>query len=241
MVLVSHSHEFLFIKTGKTAGTSVEMYLEPFCRPPGARITERTRQHKSRYGIVGARMTGHGNALTRALFPWRNHMSAADIRARLGKRRWDRYARITTIRNPFDKALSQYLWKTRSPTPQTPEELADFRAAFLEHLASYRGLADHDTLHIDGSYAATMTIRYEYLQDDLAKVCQTLDLETHGRALPHTKRTRDTGARPLAAYYDPRAIDIVRDRYAWIFERFGYAPDPADPIPDLSHDITGVA
>ena len=61
---------------------AVEMALERFCRPPGAAIEERTAQHKSRYGIVGARMTGPGTKLGRWLKPWRNHMGAGEIRAR---------------------------------------------------------------------------------------------------------------------------------------------------------------
>jgi len=33
MVLVSHTHEFIFMKTHKTASTSVEMFFERFCVP----------------------------------------------------------------------------------------------------------------------------------------------------------------------------------------------------------------
>jgi hypothetical protein len=32
-VIVSHRHRFIFIKTTKTAGTSVEMFLRQFCGP----------------------------------------------------------------------------------------------------------------------------------------------------------------------------------------------------------------
>ena len=35
MVLVSHAAEFIYMKTRKTAGTTVEMYFERFCVPPG--------------------------------------------------------------------------------------------------------------------------------------------------------------------------------------------------------------
>ncbi|WP_171321480.1 hypothetical protein [Halovulum dunhuangense] len=231
---------FVFIKTGKTASTSVEMYLERWCRPPGARITERTRQHRSRHGIVGARMTGKPSRLGRWLHPWRNHMSATEIRDRLGRDRWGAYAKITSIRNPFDKALSQYLWHTRLPEPRDLHEAAAFRPAFTAHLRAYPGLTDHHTLHVDGAYAPDLTIRYEHLAQDLSDVCARLHLQWEPDRLAVTKRTRD-GRLPLDAFYDDEAAAIVRDRYAWIFDRFGYAADPATPLPAPHHDITGAA
>ena len=33
IVIISHRHRFIFIKTGKTAGTSVEIALSKFCGP----------------------------------------------------------------------------------------------------------------------------------------------------------------------------------------------------------------
>ena len=33
-MLVSHARKFIYTKTLKTAGTSVEVFLEPYCRPP---------------------------------------------------------------------------------------------------------------------------------------------------------------------------------------------------------------
>lgn len=239
MVLVSHTHRFVFLKTRKTASTSVEMYLERWCRPPGARITERTRQRKSPFGIVGARMTGHGNLVYRRLFPWRNHMSAGEIRRRLGAERWERYAKVTTMRDPFDKVLSEYLWSTGQAMPATWDELAAFRRGFTGHLRAHPGNNDHKVLHVDGRYAADLTIRYERLADDLAETCTRLGLDWQAHALPHTKRTRPAGSPPLAAFYDPEAVAIVRDRYGWIFDRFGYAAEPGAPPQAAAHDITG--
>ncbi|KPA10844.1 hypothetical protein MHK_008953, partial [Candidatus Magnetomorum sp. HK-1] len=34
-MLVSHRHKFIYTKTFKTAGTSVESYFEPFCMNDG--------------------------------------------------------------------------------------------------------------------------------------------------------------------------------------------------------------
>ena len=40
-MLVSHRYKFIYTKTRKTAGSSVESYFEPFCMPDG----EWTQRH----------------------------------------------------------------------------------------------------------------------------------------------------------------------------------------------------
>ena len=40
-MLVSHRYKFIYTKTRKTAGSSVESYFEPFCMPHG----EWTQRH----------------------------------------------------------------------------------------------------------------------------------------------------------------------------------------------------
>ena len=39
MTLVSHDQRFIFLKTRKTAGSSIESYLMPWCLPPGVTIS----------------------------------------------------------------------------------------------------------------------------------------------------------------------------------------------------------
>ena len=56
MVAVSHSHKFIFLKTRKTAGTSIEMLLEPLCTEPNSVVTEERATSITRQGIVGRRL-----------------------------------------------------------------------------------------------------------------------------------------------------------------------------------------
>lgn len=55
MALVSYKHNFVFIKTHKTASTSAEMFLEPFCARPGHMVTMTSPPRESEYGIIGCR------------------------------------------------------------------------------------------------------------------------------------------------------------------------------------------
>lgn len=58
-MLLSHSKRFIYLKTGKTAGTSVEIFFQPYCLPE-EHICHHTPTHTmeetiSEAGIVGYR------------------------------------------------------------------------------------------------------------------------------------------------------------------------------------------
>ena len=55
-MLISHTKEFIFIKTSKAASTSIEVYFEPLCLPNDGRgIKNHRGVIISEEGIVGAR------------------------------------------------------------------------------------------------------------------------------------------------------------------------------------------
>jgi hypothetical protein len=54
-MLISHYHHFVFIKTIKSASSSVEAFFQPLCTTPGHAVTERTPALISKYGVVGRR------------------------------------------------------------------------------------------------------------------------------------------------------------------------------------------
>ena len=102
-MLVSHLKKFIFTKTKKTAGTSVESVFEPYCLPEGTwEQTHYTPERISADGIIGHRGDGGQKA------NWWNHMPAELIRNRLGEEIWDEYYKFTVIRNPFDKLVSGF-------------------------------------------------------------------------------------------------------------------------------------
>ena len=108
-MLISHRKNFIFTKTVKTAGTSVESYFEKWCLPEGEWQELHFREeHISDAGIVGKRAARPSDAT------WYNHMSAYNIRKQLGQELWDKYFKFTVVRNPFDKLLSGYFMFNRA-------------------------------------------------------------------------------------------------------------------------------
>jgi hypothetical protein len=53
-MLVSHQRKFIYTKTVKTAGSSVESYFEPYCISPEEYPLHRPGElHESEQGIIG--------------------------------------------------------------------------------------------------------------------------------------------------------------------------------------------
>ena len=102
-MLISHKKKFIFTKTVKTAGTSIESYFEPYCMPEGEWTESHARnEYVSDTGIIGYRGENRKGST------WYNHMPAVVIRDLLGSEKWDEYFKFTVMRNPFDKLISGF-------------------------------------------------------------------------------------------------------------------------------------
>ena len=242
MVLVCHPHRFIFMKTRKTAGTSVEMYLERFAIP-GDRYTgsEEVRETVTDTGILGSRLGGRRKGDT-----WYNHMPAKRVRSQLGAPTWDSYLKITTVRNPYARLLSQFLYRRGGRYPGDEREFARLRDEFVRFVKGgwfrrREWTNDLEIAGIDGRVEMDVLIRNETLHEDVEALCARLGLPWEPARLPHTKKAAgDKGRFPLALYYTPETRRIVAREFDWLLSRVPYrlpepgaadAPEDAMPSP----------
>lgn len=234
-MLLSHAHRFIYLKTRKTAGTSVEVLLEPLCAPPGHVVKHGAPETVTPFGIIGFR--GKRDLGGDATF--RNHMSAAVIRDFLPDE-FAAYARIANVRNPYDKTISGYHHWSGTTVAEASrlasEDPAKLRELFVGLLP--KALIDEkDTLLIDGSSVVSHVVRFEALQSDLEALNASLNLGLGDLStkLPKLKMTaRKTSGPPWLAYLNRQSIRTINERMGWYFDMFGYEkldPNSADVPP----------
>ncbi len=183
-MLICHHHRFIFLKTQKTAGTAIEIALRSLMAP-GDVITPISRddEHLSRrLGFPGPRNfrtpLHHYSApdlvrlVSRARLKKRfyNHIPAAQIKAQLPAPTWDAYLKISVERNPFDKAISSYYWRSRKQSQPLPIN-AYIKSCPPGELSNWDIYSINDTLITD------VMLRYESLAADLLALSRRLGLE----------------------------------------------------------------
>lgn len=136
-MLVSHKYRFIFIKTRKSASTSVEMALSPFLTPSDivtASNREQERQKKAQGFQQGVNFTkpfaafglhdwkewlvdryrnatGGYRALHASFYSCWPHMDGPSVRAHVGEDIWNSYYKFAVERDPWDKTLSLYFFR----------------------------------------------------------------------------------------------------------------------------------
>lgn len=222
-MIISHEHRYVFVKTRKTAGTSVEIALAEHAGPRDVLTTfalaednaaRRSRGADARNQAVPLRCYGLAEwkraLLERRRTAYRSHMSAALIRRLTPRGLWDDYFTFTIVRNPWETAASAYSWQTRS---------AESPPSFERFLETSRLTWDNWPLYtVDGRILVDEVIRYEELDSGLAAVAGRLGLP--GLELPRAKGGLRTGS--YRNLYDAETQAMVARACRAEIERFGY-------------------
>jgi len=226
LVAISHTHKFIFIKTFKTGGTSVEMFLEPLCMPPAHVVQHKTPTIVNEYGVIGQRFSSPPSALIQhlnRLKKWYNHMSAAKIRRRLGAENFGRYHKISAIRNPYDLLVSYFHQIQMMRGKTAAQDMAHTRAAFQTFVAGHWS-NQLPSLTIKNQICVQRFIRMEHMATDLSALMVDLGVDPAPLPLPFVKKNNKR-SRDLTVYYDKKSAEKVRDHMGWVFDRFDYATD----------------
>jgi hypothetical protein len=222
-VIISHEHRFIFIKTMKTAGTSIEIALSKFCGPrdvitpidPEDEEIRRALGYRgpqnylvpfSRYSLRHwTRFVSHGQGRRRFF----NHMGARQIRRAVHRRVWQSYYKFCVDRNPWDKVVSLYFWQHKSEPRPT---LSQFIRSGGIQVGVRRG--GFDLYSIDGVIVVDRVCRYERLDEELALVAERVRLPE----VPQPPRAKGE-TRTDRRHYRELLTEEDRDEIARVFQQ----------------------
>jgi len=211
-VIASHQHRFIFLKTRKTAGTSVEIALSKVCGPDDI-ITEISPEDEALRKAAGGRGPQNFQSPPQPRKAY-NHMGAKATRDLVGAQVFDDYFTFAIERNPWDAVVSLYFWKYKD-RPELPDFETYVQEIWIEQLANNRRL-----YRIRGRMALDRVLRYENLDAELREVWAHLDLP----GTPDLPRAKGN-ARPAGHYrelYTPASRERVATVFADTIEAFGY-------------------
>jgi hypothetical protein len=233
-MIASFLHNFVFIKTRKTGGTTVEMTLAPHCgaedivtaigrdeelirgsgvplcrnfmRDPEAEQAFRDSMTPGKEGKRGIR-----RAVKRETV-FTNHMIAGEIKRELPEAFWNKAFRFTIERHPYERVVSKAFYRYKSNKPF--EE-------FLDEIVRDRRYSSFKYYSIDGSVVVDDIMRTENLHEDLRRVGKRIGIPIPDQ-LVRAKGTQRTDRRPAHEILTQEQKDIIADVCKREFELLGY-------------------
>ena len=224
-MVLSHTHQFVFVSNGKTGTSSVEGALSAY-------------QEGEEYE-VGIPGLYHDK-----------HVTPAVLRAQLGPQVWEEYFTFCFVRNPWDWFVSQFFWNW-TPDPISRKALLhspirtlrtywekekqrrylqdldcfteeEIRKTY-DRLRRYRAVYEADSLfqyHYayspTGEQLVDFVGRFERIEEDFARAMNRVGLDV---CLPHRNATDHETYR---SYYTEDTAALVGDLYRIDVETFDY-------------------
>ena len=199
-MIISHKHKFIFIKTVKTASTSIEVFLSPQCGSDDI-VTP-----------IVPPVEGHEPRNHQGFY---NHIPATLIQERVLPELWNSYFKFCVERNPWSKVLSHYHM-------QVARTGGDYS---LDQYLAKGKLPINYPRYTDASgekIVVDRVLRYENLNVDLAEVSARLKLRFDGTLDVRAKSDYRTDRTPYQLVFNEAQRRIVERAFAKEIELHGY-------------------
>jgi hypothetical protein len=227
-MIISHKHKFIFIKTVKTAGTSIEVFLAQHCGPDDVLTLfdppiegHQPRNYEGSCNPISEilRIPFGPRSAWRCLFGRRqrfyNHMPAWLVRLRLPPGIWNSYFKFCVERNPWDKVLSHYHMHAYRLGGALSLEQYFARAKFPVNYPRYTNPSGSRII-------VDRVVRYENLIDELGEIFTRLNVPFDGDLGVRKKAHFRTDRTPYQLVFSPPQRQIVESIFAREIQLHGY-------------------
>ena len=207
-MLISRSHQFVFVHVPRTGGTSMREMLTPFS----------TQGTKSRANTLWSRL---------GLVPWNRryfpiHTTFRQAEATLPSQVFGEFFKFGFVRNPWERMASHYQalsCNSNHPRHEKVRSLADFES-YLVYEAKRGKVVQSDMLtNKHGNLGVDFLGRFENLVEDFSDVCARLGIEAD---LPHLNRANPNGY-DWREMYTSNGQALVSKHWAKEIEMFDYS------------------
>ncbi len=226
-MIISHKYKFIFVKTMKTAGTSIEIFLSRHCAETDilTPIWPEVDPHYPRNyrGIwnpfpeilhksgLGIRKTAYDFVRGNRYY---NHIPASSIRQRTPKKIWDSYFKFCVERNPWDKTLSHY---------HMLNSLSGGTISFEKYISTGNYCINFPKYtDSNGAILVDKVIKYENLVTELGLIFKQLGIPFSGSLGVRAKSEYRKDRRPYQDIYSEKQKKIIEKAFSREIEIHGY-------------------
>jgi len=195
--MISHKHNFIFIHIPKTGGTSVNHSLNKYCEVPPEILP------------------GVRNPM--ALDMYKKHVKLVDICKHMDI---TSFFKFCVIRNPWDRILSLYFWKTQHGKRVIDTQELNFNSwiknVFLNDISHKFWANQCDYISINNVLCMDYVIKFEDFTNDWNIVCNKLQISA---PLSHEYKTNHA---PYNKYYNDESINAIHKMFKRDIDTFKY-------------------
>src|SRR5213594_2254290 len=231
-MILSHRYEFIFIKTAKTADTSIEVFLSKYCGPADVLtpVTPPIEGHQPRNyeGFINPipeileRPGKFFSALRHTMISrtkFYNHMPAREVKQRVLVDVWNGYFKFCVERNPWDKVLSHYhMHAAREGGGLSLDEYLA-RGRFPINYFRYTDRSGRRMI-------VDRILHYENLVAELSEVFSQLKIPFAGTLGVTAKSRYRSDRRPYQEVFNDEQQRIVEKAFAKEIKLHGYRFEP---------------
>jgi hypothetical protein len=193
-MIISNSHNFVFIATTKTGSTTIEKYLWSY---------------KSKHKITHFDDSYNKHCPLKIIyekFPF-----------------IDNYFKFAVVRNPFDWVVSWYFYRKSVSNNNNTKDISFKEWLVDKNSSAYNiegiglTLSQYDIISCDANIKIDFIGKYENLQEDFDIICDKIGIPR--QELPRENRSNH---KHYTEYYDDETRKIVAEKFAKDIKYFGY-------------------
>lgn len=230
-MILSWQRKFIFLKTSKTAGTSLEIALSKYATAEDivTPITPADEDIRRALGYCGPQNYLAPPGLLQKLGLKRpekkfyNHIRAGVIRRVLGREVFDSFLKVAVVRNPFDMVVSRYFWTHRNDPSLSETHFRQWLLSRPEVLYE-----NYQITRIDGVSVIDLMIRFEHFREDLGTFAGRVGLPDtlyeEFNAIKAKGQFRPKRANTHEMFKDfPEGRQVVAEMFAEDIAAYGYS------------------
>ena len=251
-MIISHRHRFIFLHCRKVAGSSITAYLNPFLGPDDLQVgswkdaIKNGGRYNRRFYMDFVSMKGCGvllkhlamsvvrlrrvdlnnahKSLYRNITGLKPEQPLAVELKQYAPEEWNAYFKFCFVRNPYERAVSDYKWRSRRRQgvsfSEFLERLADPERPDPERIVP-KPRCNWPVYTIDNTPVVDFMGRFERLETDFRHVCDIIGIPFEDGRFPKAKASPQSSA-SYREWYGERERQLVKQVFEKEIDFFGY-------------------